>query len=171
MIESGVDVSIFPEGAYIKEDVIHKGRTGAARILFDAVKNKIDVNLIPVAIAVDKEKIDLDSYCFDDDKVVVNFLEPIDYMDDFETFMSSPDIETKNNCLHHVIDTSFRNIASALGKVYDDYYIELFPKKNVIYANGYVLPTDIAQNPYYLELYNYQLKTDSEKIVKQLKKK
>lgn len=43
-------------------------------------------------------------------------------------------------------------------------------KKNGIYANGNVLPTDIAQNPYYLDLYNYQLKKDSEKIIKQLKK-
>lgn len=171
MMESGINVSIFPEGAYIKDDVIHKGRTGAARMLFDAVKEKTDINLIPVAIDVNKENVDLDSYSFDGDNVVVSFLKPIDYMEDFEKFMSSTDIEIKNQCLHHVIDTSFQNIASALGKIYDDSYIELFPKKNVIYANGNVLPTDIAQNPYYLDLYNYQLKTDSAKIAKQLKKK
>ena len=171
MVKSGIGISIFPEGAYIEEDVIHKGRTGASRILFNSVADKACVNLIPVAISVNKENINLDSYKFDDDKVLVNFLPPVEYMDDFENYMTTSNPEVKRTCLHNVIDTSFRNIAQALGKEYDDSYIELFPKKNVIYANGNVLPTDIAQETCFVDLYKSTLEHCSNEMIKQLKKK
>lgn len=171
MVESGVGISIFPEGAYIEEDVIHRGRTGAARILFDSVANKASVNLIPVAIGVDKQGKDLDSYSFEDDIVKVSFLPPIDYMEAFERFMTTSDMEIKGECLHSVIDESFINIAQALGKKYDDSYIELFPKNNVIYSDGGVLPTELAQNPLYVALYKNTLHNSSSKIIKQLVKR
>ena len=171
LLKSGIDISIFPEGAYIEDDVIHKGRTGASRILFSALEENVEVNLIPVAIGINKEKIDLDSYSFLDDSVTIDFLDPIDYTEDFSNYVSTNDYETKNQCLHNVMDLSFKNIANKLNKEYDDSYIELYPKGNVIYSNGVVLPTDIAQNKYYLDLYKNQLKKDSSDIVKQLKKK
>ena len=169
MIESGIDISIFPEGAYIEDDIIHRGRTGAIRILFNAVTDKVDVNLIPVAIDVDKENTDLDSYSFHDDKVVVSFLEPIEYMADYEKYMSTSNLETKNECLHSVMDTSFRNIAEALQKKYDNTYIELFPKNNVIFSNGVVLPTDLAQSSYYTERYKYEVDSKVKQYIKEIK--
>lgn len=169
MVKSGIGISIFPEGAYIKDDIIHRGRTGAARILFNATKDKMNVNLIPVAISVNKENMDLDSYCFEDDKVSIDFLPPVEYMDDFEMFMSTTDMEIKKECLHNVIDTAFINIADSLGKQYDNSYIELFPKGNVIYSDGTVIPTNIAQENSYIDLYKSTLEESSNQLIKQLK--
>jgi len=168
IVQSGIDINIFPEGAYIEEDIIHRGRTGAARILFNAVAAKADVNLIPVAIAVDKTSMDLDSYIFGEDNVSVSFLPPIEYMDDFENYMTYESQEKKKESLHNVIDTSFRNIAQVLGKPYDNSYIELFQKKNVIYSSGIVLSTEEAQQACNIALYKDSLQKESTEIIKQL---
>lgn len=43
-------VVIFPEGAYTDAQEVTKGRTGASRILFDAMQHGVRPNLIPVGI-------------------------------------------------------------------------------------------------------------------------
>ena len=43
---NNISLNIFPEGAYVPENIIYRGRTGASRILFYARKNGIKPNLI-----------------------------------------------------------------------------------------------------------------------------
>ena len=55
--------------------------------------------------------------------------------------------------LHNPIDMSLSAIASVLKRKYINEYIELYPKQNVIFENGETIPTDIAQDNYYISLY------------------
>ena len=173
LLHEGIDLSIFPEGAYVEENVIYKGRTGACRILFYTLSKNENkkINFIPVAIDVSKTGKDLDNYEFMNDNVVVSFLSPVDYREDYEKFITSNNFEEKNACLHHVTDLAFKSIAAELNREYVDSYIELFPKKNVIFSNGEVVSTDLAQDSYYVNMYEQELKSTSEIIKKQLVKR
>lgn len=168
--ENNLALNIFPEGAYVKEPIIYKGRTGAARILFQIASQDIPINFVPVAIKVDKEKIDLDSYDFNNDQVEVNILKPIEYRDELETYLHTSDMQLQNSCLHSIIDRSFITIAETLNLEYIDSYIELFPKKNVMFYDGTTIPTDVAQQKYFVDLYKDSLEKESKEIIKQIKK-
>lgn len=48
-------------------------------------------------------------------------------------------------------------IADSLGLLYVDSYIELRPKGNVMFADGSVIETDMAQNPEFIDRYNREL--------------
>ena len=69
VLKNNISLAIFPEGAYISEDEIHKGRTGAVRMLFSSLDEDSSINLIPVAI--DTKKANLDDYSFNHDEVTV----------------------------------------------------------------------------------------------------
>lgn len=161
VLKNNISLAIFPEGAYISEDEIHKGRTGAVRMLFSSLDEGSSINLIPVAI--DTKKTNLDDYSFNHDNVGVKILEPIDYHASYEKFMNTDDFYIKNECLHKVMDEAMQNIAKSINKRYVDETISLRPKNNVMFSNGVVLPYDIAQNGYYLDLY----KRDTENKVKE----
>lgn len=140
LVKNSIDISIFPEGAYVEDNVIYKGRTEATRILFDALSEneKSKINFIPVAIGVNKENKDLDSYSFDNDNVT---------------------------------DQALKNIAEELDKQYVDSYIELFPKGNVIFSDGNVVLTEDAQDSYYVNLYEQELKNRYTDIARQFVKR
>ena len=65
--------------------------------------------------------------------------------------------EEKNDLLHIPIDTSMKLIADSLGLPYVDSYIELRPKGNVMFADGSVIETGMAQNPEFIDRYNREL--------------
>ena len=81
LLNSGISLGIFPEGAYVPGNNIYRGRTGASRILFSAMNEGVDVNLVPVGINVSGD-FDLDSYAFDGRNVDICIL-PSVYCDDF----------------------------------------------------------------------------------------
>ena len=135
LLSNGYNLNIFPEGAYIDDkEHVYKGRTGAARILFSAKENGINPNIIPISIDVSQTEADLDSYNLNEnDKVVVNVLDPIDYTDTYYYYKNSSSFEEKNANLHKIMDIGMRAIAESLNREYVDSYIELCPKKNVIF--------------------------------------
>lgn len=166
LLASGINVGIFPEGAYLSEDdVVYRGRTGATRMLY-AVKNMgIDPKLVPVAIQ-SKGQFHIDSYEIDDRNVDVKILEPVDYHNSYENFLLSNNFQDKNYYLHEPIDVCMRNIAESLNRSYDNNYIELFPKGNVIFSDGSTVLTSDAQDEKYVSLY----KKDLDERVKVLQK-
>lgn len=168
VLKSNISLAIFPEGAYISEDEVHKGRTGAIRMLFSSLDDDSSINLIPVAI--DTKKANLDDYSFNHDEVTVKILEPIDYQDSYERFSSTSDFNLKGKCLHEVMDETMKNISKAINKRYVDSYISLRPKNNVMFSNGVVLPYDIAQNGYYLDLYKMDTENKVKEYIRTIKK-
>ncbi len=59
--------------------------------------------------------------------------------------------------LHNPIDESLSLIADTLKRDYCNRYIDLYPKGNVIFDDGTVVATSLAQDPKYLGLYQSQL--------------
>lgn len=169
LLQSGHSVSIFPEGAYVEENTVYKGRTGATRILYTARIKGIEANLVPVAIDVKKNKETLDSYSKFPNKVVVNILKPIDYSKFYKGFNQSYTGEERNFYLHQPIDEGMKQIAETLNREYKDEYIILRPKGNVIFANGETVITSLAQNPTTYKRYSKELETRV-KILEKVKK-
>ena len=167
---SGIDVAIFPEGAYIEpNNNIFKGRTGASRILFDAKSKGIDINFIPVAIEVISNNLDLDNYNVCDDKINIYILDKVDYEKDYTKYIESNEKSVKNMALHSVVELGMKSIAKALNKVYCDDYIVLRPKKNVIFRDGSTVDTYLAQECKYLKKYEDELLERKKEILDILK--
>lgn len=158
-LEEGLDVSIFPEGAYIDDtEHVYKGRTGAARILFDSIENIGYAYLLPVSIDV-KSNSDLDNYIpSPEDKVSICINEPINPDLYYRDFSKTDDLKEKNEILHQITDTGMKTIASSLGREYVDEYIKLRPKGNVILSNGDTIPTEQAQTECIIKRYDKDLK-------------
>lgn len=166
---NNISLNIFPEGAYVPENIIYRGRTGASRILFYARKNGIKPNLIPVSINIKNEIKDLDNFYPNDDEVEINILEPINYDEAYFMFMDTNNPEYKNTALHMPIDEGMRLIADSIDRKYVNEYIKLRPKNNVIFDDGSTLDTSIAQSLFYIQQYNHRLDKEKEKILKALK--
>lgn len=166
---NNISLNIFPEGAYVDENIIYRGRTGASRILFYARQKGIQPNLIPVSINIKNEIKDLDNYYPNDDEVEINILEPINYDDAYYQFIESKNIELKNAALHKPIDDGMRLIAESINRPYINEYIQLRPKNNVIFDDGSTLDTTVAQSLYYIYNYYKKLDIEKEKYVKILK--
>ena len=157
LLSNGYNLNIFPEGAYIDDkEHVYKGRTGAARILFRAKENGVNPNIIPISIN-------------ENDKVVVNVLDPIDYTDTYYDYKNSSSFEEKNANLHKIIDIGMRSIAESLNREYVDSYIELCPKKNVIFETGEKVDTDIARKKQYYIVYKRGLENRCKSLKKVLK--
>lgn len=158
MMLSGINTNIFPEGAYVEDEgIVHRGRTGATRILFDAKLLGQNIKLIPVSIDVKGKIIDMDSYDPENEEVTINILPEIHYMDDFEKYLSTDDPKTKNEALHSPIDKSLKKVAESLNKTYKNEYIELFPKKTVIFSDGSLVDVNEAAKEEYVERYKNDL--------------
>ena len=165
-LENGNSLSIFPEGAYVSEQVIHKGRTGATRILYDTKSKGIDVNLIPISINLGGIKADLDDYSAFDENVLVTILNPIDYSEQYYEYINTKDVRQKNLLLHIPIDNGMKQIAKNLGREYKDEYIQLRPKGNVIFSDGSTIPTSLAHEDIYIKKYEEQIKVKTLEFLK-----
>lgn len=172
ILKNGFSVNIFPEGVYVPDkSVIHKGRTGMARILYNCLENNIPINLLPVAIDILSENLDLDSFTPNNEDIVnMTILEPIDYNYEYMMYKKSTTLEEKNIYLHAITDKALRSIANCLNKPYSNEYIELYPKNNVIFANGETIPTIEAQNSKYLDLYKEELEKRTSNLIRTLKR-
>jgi len=164
LLNSGISLGIFPEGAYLSGNNIYRGRTGASRILFGAMDKGIDVNLIPVGINVFGDY-DLDSYIFDDRVINIRILPNIKCDNWYDMFKEGNSFSDRNNALHGPIDICMKSIADAMDRPYINDYIELYPKGNVIFSNGDTVLTGLAQNPEFVNEYNMEL-NDRVKVMK-----
>ena len=164
-----ISLNIFPEGAYVEENNIYRGRTGASRILFDAKKNGTNANLVPIAIDIDSSRVDMDSYTPIDGKVVINILKPVKYDDSFYQYINSNDRDEKNKLLHMPVDECMQKIAKSLRRNYVNEYIELRPKNSVMFSDGTTISTGDAQDIYSICKYMKGLEDRSKKILKIIK--
>lgn len=169
MLSLEINASIFPEGAYVEDKgFVNRGRTGASRILFDAKLLGQKVKLIPVSIDIKGKIIDMDSYCPKNEEVTINILPEIDYLEDFEKYLSTDDSKIKNEALHSPIDKSLKKVAESLNKTYKNEYIELFPKKTVIFSDGSLVDTNEAQKEEYVERYKKDLTMQRKILIKSM---
>lgn len=169
ILTSGISMSIFPEGVYIKDkNKIYRGRTGGARILFDARVNNPNIKLVPISIKYEKEIKNIDSYYPEDNIVDINILEPIDYETDFERFMNSTDFNEKNQFMHNVVDSAMKSIADSLNEEYDSNYFELDPKR-MIFTDGRILSEDESNQDTIQKLYTKHINMHSRKMCERIK--
>ena len=169
---NGISLNIFPQGAYLTEDnFIYRGRTGVARILYEARKEITDINFVPVSIDLVDKKDDLDSYQPEKNLVRIKILEPIDYEDHFYNYEHSNSNEERNVALHAVVDDGMRKIADSLGKQYSMDYIELYKRKDIILSDGSVIDVNDTSDIKYLNMLkgdlNNRVKVFSKKMMKQ----
>lgn len=171
MITQGYSVSIFPEGAYLNpSNIIYQGRTGAARILFYSRANGIKVSLIPIAIEIQSEKLELDNYLPSNDTVTIKILEAIPFETEYQEYQNSSNHQIKNKILHQITNQGMMSIASSLNKNFNPNYIELYPKGNVIFQNGDTIDLEKAQNPYFIQRYQQELDIQEKKLIRDLSK-
>lgn len=171
ILSKNISVNIFPEGAYVEENVIYKGRTGASRILYDAKERGVNPYFVPIAINVKNENLDMDNYTvLDANDVEISILEPIDYDEFYYLYNQSNNPEDKNKALHMPVDKGMRDIARILEREYVDEYIKLRPKGNVIFDDGSVVDTSDAQDKKYITYYSSSLEEQSKKLIKTLSK-
>lgn len=169
LLLSGINLSIFPEGAYVSDEgVVYRGRTGVSRLLFYVKKNGVNVKLVPVSINIKNKIKDMDSFNTKDDIIEINILDSINYVDDYQMFFGTDDIQIKNNALHNVVDNALFEISKCLGKVYSMDYIELFPKGNVIFEDGTLVSTIDAKQDIYIEKYDRDLSNYVDNLSKKL---
>ena len=170
ILKNGIDLNLFPEGAYIEDNtIVTRGRVGAARLLFDIRDRGIKYNIIPVSVDQKDKILDLDSFDVNDNVVEVQILNPVDYEEEYYDYLNANDSE-KRELYHKVIDKCMTGIAKATNKRYTGEYIELFPKGNVIFSNGEVIDKEIAQNQEYIQRYENELKERSKRFIYELKR-
>lgn len=171
MIAQGYSVSIFLEGAYLSpSNFIYRGRTGMTRILFNSRDMGINLNLVPIAIKIDSENLILDNFIPTKDKITIKILEPISYDTEYQNYKNSQDFIERNNYLHQVANKSMLAIANALEKNFNPNYIQLNPKRNVIFQNGEIVDTMTAQKNVYVTKYQQELKEQIKSLKRNLEK-
>lgn len=170
ILQEGISINIFPEGAYIPDNtIVNRGRTGASRILFNARDNGVKANLVPIAINIKSEIKDLDNYNPNSDEVEIVISEPVNYEKEYELYKSTTNPEFHNELYHNVVDYAMIYAATSIDKKYIHEYIELTPKGNVMFANGETVNTDEAQNRSYINQYEAELRERKNMLIKSLK--
>ncbi len=125
----GINLNIFPEGAYLPgQNVVYRGKTGAARILFQTRDKNVDVKLLPIAIQHNNPILDVDSYAIEEfcnHPVKIQVLEPIDYEEWYYQYKNSTTKEETNHAMHAVIDQGLSQIAKTINLPYMNQYQEI----------------------------------------------
>ena len=170
-LNNNLSLSIWPEGAYIDDtEHVYKGRTGGARILFNALNNYCYAYFLPVSIDI-KTDDDLDNYNPNTNDIVnITINEPILPDEYFYKFKNSCSKEERNNVLHDITIDGMKTIAKSLNREYVDEYIDLYPKGNVIFSDGTTIKTEPAQSKEYVEKYDTDLKSLSKKLIYSIQK-
>lgn len=132
----GWSVVIFPEGAYINDHQVNRGRVGATRILFEARKEGVNANLVPVGINNQSDMNNLDDFIPNNDSVDVIIGSPINYDRYYEDYISANNHEEIKTALHAPVDIAMRSIAKSIGLSYIDKYIELRPRNTIVLESG-----------------------------------
>lgn len=164
-LNKNLSLSIWPEGAYIDDTKhVYKGRTGAARILFNALNNGAYGYFLPVSIDI-KSDDDLDNYVPNtNDRAKITINDPILPDEYFYDYKNCCSLEDRNNVFHDITREGMKTIAKSLNREYVDEYIDLFSKGNVMFSDGTTVPTEDAQKEEYFKRYDRDLKLLSKKI-------
>lgn len=170
-LNKNISLSIWPEGAYIDDTMhVYKGRTGASRILFNALNNGCYAYFLPVSIDIQSDD-ELDNYVPNiNDRVRITVNDPILPDEYYYKFIKSYSKEGRNSVLHEITTEGMKSIAKSLDREYVDEYIELYPKGNVILSDGTTIKTEYAQNKACIDTYNKDLKELSKKLVNSIQK-
>jgi 1-acyl-sn-glycerol-3-phosphate acyltransferase len=143
-LTKGHSVIIFPEGAYTGASEVTKGRTGASRILFDAVKDGARPNLVPIGI--DQSPVeDIDSFTDFSGHTRLVIGEPIAYEEAYTQFVAADSLEERKSALRAPIDLAMRAIAAQIDKPYVDEYIPIWPRSTVVIESGEEIPIEESQ--------------------------
>lgn len=161
ILASGVSINIFPQGVYDDGKKIYRGRTGTARILMEALKYNIKVNVIPVAL---------------DWKTTLGNLDGLDVKDDFvNAIICSPEEYTESDRidnasrdeLHGIVDRAMLDIATTLGRDYDlSYSPNYIAKSDVIFSDGTSINAEDAKNSSIVSSYEHELGQYTKKLIK-----
>lgn len=167
----GINLSIFPEGVYNDKKAITRGRTGAARILFETCKQGVMPHLIPVAIDAKTKDPNLNRYkVCEDDEIEVKILESIDYNYLLDEYLKCDNLNEKNIILHEVTDIGMKNIADALDVPFIKEYKEAIPKDNIMFEDGTTISLDDANLYKNINRFKNEIDTKTKKLIKVLKK-
>lgn len=137
-------VGIFPEGAYIPDNQVNRGRTGASRVLFESKHDSgIEAKLLPVAINyLDGIDEDLDSYDFRGDRIKVTFCEPVNYSNSYTQYIEATDNNERKQALKTPVDIAMRSIARVLGVPYKHEYVEIYKRETMVLEDGNEVPIE-----------------------------
>ena len=156
------NIVIFPQGVFDHDKKISKARTGAIRILFDALETKKEVyNIIPIALNVSNinEKNIQSSVVWDDFKASISILPPFYYNSYFKKYKRNNSFEDKKIILHDLMDTIMKRIADDLNFEYNDNYIPLYDMDGFWFPDGEFVSFLESENE---NLYNkYEKQIDS----------
>ena len=172
ILSNGISVNIFPEGAYVIDDCIYRGRTGASRILYTGKAFRLNPNLVPVAINIKNKDLNMDMDSFIPNKnyeVEMTILDPIDYSDYYYNYLNSYDNDIRNSLLHAPIDDAMKSIANSMNKEYLDWYIPLKDKGSVIFPDGRIIVRHKAQNNFLYNEYENELSERANTLIKKIK--
>lgn len=168
---NGINMSIFPEGVYNNKKTITRGRTGAARILFETCKHGVMPYLIPVAIDAKTDDPNLGRYkACEDDEIEIKILEPINYNYILKEYLKCDNYNESNLLLHEVTDIGMRNIADALGIPFTGKYKEAVPKDNVMFEDGTTISLDEANTNQNIDRFKKEIDMKTKNLIKALKK-
>lgn len=167
----GISMSIFPEGVYNDKKSITRGRTGAARILFETCKQGIMPYLIPVAINAKTNDPNLNRYKIcEDDEIEVKVLEPVNYDYLLWEYLKCDDFKEKNIILHEVTDIGMKNIADALDIPFTGKYKKAIPKDNVMFEDGTTVFLNDANSNQNINRFKQEIENKTKNLIKILKK-
>ena len=156
LLKSGINIGIFPEGAYLSDNTVHRGRTGVCRILYAATNMGVSPKLLPVSINTHGFT-DLDSYDLDDRRVDIQILDPVSYDKSYQKFLYAKNVSEKNKYLHEPVDICMQRIAQSMNRPYKNEYIELLPRDSIIFSNGSSIGIKEAQDERYISSYQKSL--------------
>lgn len=158
LLNSGIDVGIFPEGAYLPGNTVYRGRTGVSRILYCVTNMGINAKLVPISINTHGIR-DLDSYDLTDRRVDIQILEPVTYENSYEKFLYAKNVSEKNKYLHEPVDICMQRIAKSMKRPYKNEYIELTPRESIIFTDGSRVSVGDARDEKYLSRFKEELDT------------
>lgn len=171
ILKSGITLSIFPEGIFNDRNTLSRARTGAARILYGVRDIGIKPKFIPAAIKVQSNDPDLGRYTINpEDKIDVNFLEPVEYEEYYDYYKKHQDFKSKNFALHKVSDVGMQKIADCLGIPYSKDYRFCIPKNEVMYEDGSTLPIITALQDENIERARKEINTQTQQLIKSLRR-
>lgn len=132
---------IFPEGAYTGKKEVTKGRTGAARLLFDTSTHNRPTQLLPVGINTTVTQDSIDSLQPTHPiQIVVG--DPINTSDLYRHYQSTDDETERRDILHQTTKLAMRAVASTIKYPYIDEHIPVFPRTTIILESGEEVPLD-----------------------------
>lgn len=154
LLKSGKDLIIFPQGVFDEKGKISKARTGAIRILFEALdEKKENYRLIPIALSISNinENNIQSSNIWNDFEATISILPKFDYTSYYEDYKKFSSPEERRIILHHLVDDIMKEMANKLKCEYIDKYKPLYYMDGFWFPDGKYIKFEDSQDE---KLYN-----------------